>query len=100
MSDIYTTRKYSSFAAEQYYSKCLLSTKRPQVAEIKIFPSYSVILKSKAISLFSHTPLGHRRNCTYMVRDNHGAESQWEEVHKCVLKCLFTQEFDRSEAHA
>lgn len=59
---------------------------------------YSVILKSKAISFFSHTALQHRRTC--IVKDSSGAESQLEEVHKYVLKSLFTQEFDRREAHA
>lgn len=100
MNGIYISRKCSSFAVELYYSKCLLSTKRPQVAVVKIFPKYSVILKSKAISFFSRTALPHRTTCTYIVKDSSGAESQLEEIHKYVLKSLFTQEFDRSEAHA
>lgn len=61
---------------------------------------YSVILKSKAISFFSHTALQHRRTCSYIVKDSSGAGSQLEEVHEYVLKSLFTQELDRSEAHA
>lgn len=34
MNDIYTVEN-PSFTADLYYYKCLLSTKRPQVAEVK-----------------------------------------------------------------
>lgn len=35
-----------------------------------------------------------------MVRDNNGEESQWEGVHKYMLRSLFAQEFDGIKARA